>query len=151
MSPGATRASPIFTATSRGVELHAIFPRAHGIALAEDRIAELQAERRVAARAVDHRAGDSTAVRDLRQNIAPDRGVFPAAVVDGNDRAGRDVINEFTDRPGGFAHRAIEHGERPARRAKTWIAWLDIQALARNAQAVERVADRRCVEFACAF
>src|ERR1044072_8848668 len=68
-------------------DLHAILPRPHRVAAAEDRVAELAGEVGVAARAVDHRAGDRALMGDPGQDVAPHRGGLAAAVAEAAERA----------------------------------------------------------------
>ena len=132
-------------------ELHAIFSRTHGIAAAEDGIAELEAESRIAASAIDHRAGDAAAMGDLGEDIAPDGGVFASAIINRDDRAGRDVVNEVADGASRLADRTVQQREGASGEAKARIARFDAKALSGDAEAVERVAYVGGVELAGAF
>src|SRR5262245_50038455 len=63
------------------VRPNAVPARPHGDAAAEDRIAKLEAAGGVAADPMDHCAGKAPAMGDDRQDVTPDGGVRPAAVV----------------------------------------------------------------------
>src|SRR5690606_29335533 len=77
-----------------GFHLDAVLAGAHPAATGEDRIPQVQAQRHVAAHAVDHRPGNAATMGDLGQDVAPHRGIFPAAVVQHDDLARRHVVDE---------------------------------------------------------
>jgi hypothetical protein len=84
----------------------------HEAVTAEQRVLLRQADRHVAAGAVDHGAGDATGRGDLGHDAAPHRDVGTAVVIDDDDRTRRDVVQEVTDRAApGSADRGVAHGE----------------------------------------
>ena len=101
---------------------------------------------RVAARAIDHRAGDAALVRDPRQDVAPHGRILAAAVVQHHHAPRPHIVDVVTNRAGGIARGAIQDREGAAGQAEAWIERLDVQALPGDAESIERVADRRRIE-----
>ena len=101
---------------------------------------------RVAAGAIDHRARDAARLGDPRQNVAPDGRVLAAAVVQHDNVPGRHIVDVVAHRPGGISRRPVKNREGAARQAELRVQWLDVEALPRDAQPIQRVADRSGVE-----
>ena len=100
----------------------------------------------VAAGAIDHRAGDAAAVSHGGEDVAPDRGVFAAAVIEDNDGVRFEVVDVIAHRAGRRGGRPIQDRESAAREPETMIEGLDAETLACDAEAVEGVTDRGGVE-----
>ena len=128
------------------LHLHAVLPRAHRVAAAEDRILQLAREVRVAAGAVDHRAGDAPPVSHPGQDVAPHRRVLAAAVVEHDHAPRLDIVDVVADSPGRLAGGPVQNRERTTGHAETRVERLDVQTLAGDAQSIERIADRCRVE-----
>src|SRR5215470_14414553 len=126
------------------VRPHAVFARPHEDAAAEDRIAELEAAGGVAANPMDHRAGKAPAMGDDRQDVTPDGGVEPAAVVQHNDAAGRHLVYVVAHAGSGAGrHRDGTHRESRTYQPETAVQWSDAEGLAGDPQAVHGIAKRR--------
>ena len=101
---------------------------------------------RVAARAVDHRAGNAALVGDPGEDVAPHGRILAAAVVQHHHAARQHIVDVIADRAGRVARGTVENRERAAGQPEAGIERLDVQALAGDAEPIERVADRRRVE-----
>ncbi len=128
------------------LDLHPILAGAHPVAAAEHRIVQRAAQGHVAADAVYHRAGDAAAMGDLGQDVAPDGGVQPPAVVDRHHRARRHVVDVVPHRPRRIGRGAADHGEGAAGHLESRVAAGDSEALADDAEPVQRVAEGGGVE-----
>jgi hypothetical protein len=116
------------------------------VAAAEDGIPQRAAERGVAARAVDDRARDAPTVRDVGEDVAPDRGILAATVVQDHDMSRRHLVDVVADGPGRRGRRSIEDRVRAPRQPERVVERLEAEALTGDAQAVEGVAERCRVE-----
>jgi len=85
--------------------------------------------------------------RRCAMDVSPHGRVLAAAVVQHDNRSGRDVVDVVADSPRGRAGRTVQNRERPARHPEPVIERLDVQALTGDAQPVQRVADGGRVEF----
>ena len=95
---------------------------------------------RVAASAIDDRAGKLSAMRHHGENVSPDRRIFAPAVIDNNHASFGYFVDEITDRSGWNASRAIKQSVSASRQSKPGIERFDAQTLARNAEPVQCVA-----------
>ena len=125
----------------RGFHLHAVLAGAHGIAAAEDRVAEREGKMHVAAGAVDYGAGDAALVRDGGQDVAPDGGVLAAAVVEDDDGVRWEIVDVIAYRAGGRGRGAVEDREGAAGQTEAVVERLNAEALAGDAEAIKGVAE----------
>src|SRR5262245_10153525 len=130
-----------------GFELNAILTCTHGVAATKYGITDFAREVRIAAGAINNSAWDIAAMRHHRQDVAPHRRVFAAAVVDNDHVALRYIIDEVTDGSGWHARWSVKQCEGPAGQTKPGIEWFDTQALTGNAKPVKRIAERGRIEF----
>jgi hypothetical protein len=122
--------------------LDAILAGAHPGCAAEDWVVEFQAKRHVAVDAINQRAGDTAAMCDLREYVAPDSGIFTAAVVEHDDAAGWYVVDEIAYRSSRLTGWSIKNRERSSSHAKLSIYWSDAMALPRKPESIQRIAKR---------
>ncbi|SVA33958.1 uncharacterized protein METZ01_LOCUS86812 [marine metagenome] len=87
---------------------------------------------------------DSASMRNERQNVAPNCHVWTSGVVDNYHFSFGHVIDVVADRAGFANDRHGSHCERAAAQPKLWRKGLNSQALASDAETVERVTYRRC-------
>ena len=106
---------------------------------------------RVAAGPVDHRAAQPALVGGESQDVAPDGGIGTPAVIDHHDMTCGHVIDKIAHRAERVAHRRIGQGEGAASQAEAVVERLDPEALARDAELVERIAERCGVELGRTF
>src|SRR5215472_4010372 len=126
------------------VRPHAILAGSHEDATAEDRIAELEAARRVAADSVDHGAGKAPSVGDDGQDVAPDGGIEPPPVVQHDDASGRHLVDVVAHAgPGSDCHGDGAHRVRPPYEPEAAVKRRDTEGLTHDAQPVHGIAQRR--------
>src|SRR5579883_1124881 len=131
-----TRITDIHRAVDR-FQLHTVFAGAHRITPAEHRIADFPCEMGVAAGAVDDGTGDLAAMSNHGKDVAPDRSVFAATVVDDDDAAFRDFIDEIANRSRGNAGRTVQQRVGAPRETESRIERLDIKTPPRNAKPIQ--------------
>ncbi len=87
----------------------------------------------IAASAIDHGAAQAFFVGEESQDVAPYGRIFAAAIVDYNNSAGAQLVDEVTDSTGFFRiKRSIEDRIGTARKPEILIPWLDAKALSCN-------------------
>ena len=93
---------------------------------------------------MDHSAAKAPAMGDDRQDVTPDGGVEPAAVVQDNDAAGRHFVYVVAYAgPGSGRNRDGTHRESRAYQPETAVQWSDAERLAGDPQPVHGIAQRR--------
>src|ERR1700741_4107557 len=85
-------------------------------------------------------------MRNLREDIAPDRHIVATAVVEHHDAARCYVVDIVTDRTGRIGGWPIQQRVRSANKTKLRIERGNALALPCNAAAIEGIADRGGVE-----
>jgi ABC-type hemin transport system ATPase subunit len=89
---------------------------------------------------------DTALVGDPRQNVAPHRRILASAVVQYHDAPGPHIVDVVADRAGRVAGGPVEDRERAPGQPEARVERLDVEALAGDAEPIERIADRRRVE-----
>src|SRR5438093_4725302 len=143
ISPWRTWTSPSEIRHVHPFQLHPIFTRTHELSPAENRIAEVDASRDIAAGAVNNRSREAAFVCNRRQYISPNRAVDTTSVVHHYYIARWNIIDVIPDCS--FVHSTgyIFQGERPARRLTTRSDGLNAQALPVNSQAIQGIRHQR--------
>jgi hypothetical protein len=94
----------------------------------------------VTADAVDHGTSQAATMRDLGQNVAPDRDVLATAVIEYDHFTLTNIIDVVADRAHRDARRAIKKGPRTPCEAELRIPRRNSPALSHDPQPVQRVA-----------
>jgi hypothetical protein len=136
---------------SSGFHLHTILARSHPLSARKHWISELATQRDIAADPVDDGSGDPSTMGDFRQDIAPYRRVFPAAVVEDDNQSGRNVIDIVAHRTSRLRCRSIKQRESSPRQSELIGSSLDPGALPVNPESVECIAQRCAVERGSTF
>jgi hypothetical protein len=121
--------------------LHPILAGSHIGVAGKYRIAEFPAQRHITIDAVNQSPADGTAVCDLGHDIAPDGRVGASTIVEHDDIARRNIVDEVTHGADWLGGRAIENGESPSGHAKVRMPRRDAMALADEPELVQRVRD----------
>jgi hypothetical protein len=90
----------------------------------------------VAAGAIDHGACNSAAMSDHSQNVTPNGRIFAATVIDDDDAAFGNAVNEISDRAGRLAGGSVQQREGTAGGSERVIERLDAETLPCNPEAV---------------
>ena len=93
---------------------HPVLPGTHEPAGGPERVTHLLRGGHVSADPVDHGSGDAAGGGDPAHDAAPDGAVQTARIVDDDDAAGCDLVEEVADRAALVVDRLVPDGERPA-------------------------------------